>query len=159
MLQALTLGLALLVPAASADTLTDADVQGFYAFDDKAAAILQEISDAAHASSGLPPGECLQDLANQLTFVVSEFKFVEALAELEHGSPADDTQVKTGLLSRADQFLSLLAQDRKAISTTMGLRSCAANGVVVTKGREILRLCDGATSLVGAISKKIGTSR
>ena len=159
MLQALTLGLALLVPAASANTLTDADIQGFYAFDNKAASMLHDISDAARASAGLRPGECLQDLANQLTFVVSEFKFVEALAELEHGSPAGDTQVKTGLLSRADQFLSLLAQDRKAISTTMGLRSCAANGVVVTKGREILRLCDEATSLVGAISKKIGTSR
>ena len=159
MRQALTLALALLVPAASANTLTDADVQGFHAFDEKAATTLQVIRDAAHASSGLPPGECLQDLANQLTFVVSEFKFVEALAELEHGSPAGDTQVKTGLLSRADQFLSLLAQDRKAISTTMGLRSCAANGVVVAKGREILRLCDEATSLVGAISKKIGTSR
>ena len=159
MLQALTLALALLVPAASANTLTDADVEGFHAFDEKAATILQEIRDAAHASSGVPPGECLQDLANQLTFVVSEFKFVEALAELEHGSPAGDTQVKTGLLSRADQFLSLLAQDRRAISTIMGLHSCAGNGVVVAKGREILRLCDEATSLVGAISKKIGTSR
>jgi hypothetical protein len=31
--------------------------------------------------------------------------------------------------------------------------------VVVAKGREILRLCDEVTSLVGAISKKIGTSR
>jgi hypothetical protein len=156
MLQALTLGLALLVPAASANTLTDADVQGFRAFDEKAATVLQEISDAAQASSGLPPGECLQDLANQLTFVVSEFKFVEALAELEHGSPASDMQVKTGLLLRADQFLSLLAQDRKAISTTMGLRSCAANRVVVAKGQEILRLCDEAGALVGAISKKLG---
>ena len=157
MLQALTLGLALLVPAASADTLTDADVQGFYAFDEKAATTLQVISDAARASPGLR--ECLQDLANQLTFVVSEFKFVEAMAELEHGSSADDTQVKTGLRLRADKFLSLLAQDRKAISTIMGLQSCAGNGVVVGKGREILRLCDEATSLVGAISKKIGTSR
>ena len=156
MLQALTLGLALLVPAASADTLTDADVQGFYAFDEKAATILQEIRDAAHASSGVPPGECLQDLANQLTFVVSEFKFVEALAELEHGSPAGDTQVKAVLLLRADKFLSLLALDRKAIGTTMGLRTCAVNGSVVAKGQEILRLCDEAGALVGAIGKKIG---
>jgi len=157
MLQALTLGLALLVPAASADTLTDADVQGFYAFDEKAATTLQVISDAARASSGLH--ECLQDLANQLTLVVSEFKFVEAMAELKHGSPTDDTQVNTALRLRANKFLSLLAQDRKVISTIMGLQSCAGNGVVVAKGREILRLCDEATSLVGAISKKIGTSR
>ena len=155
MQQALALGLALLVTAASADTLTDADVQGFYAFDNKAATMLQDINDAARAPSGLRPGECLQNLANQLTFVVSEFKFVEALAELEHGSPAGDTQVKTGLLLRADRFLSLLAQDRKAISTTMGLRSCAGNGVVVAKGQEVLRLCDEAGALVGAIVKKL----
>ena len=157
MLQALTLGLALLVPAASANTLTDADVQGFYAFDEKAATTLQVISDAARASSGLR--ECLQDLANQLTLVVSEFKFVEVMAELEEGSPARDMQVNTALRLRADKFLSFSAQDRKAISTIMGLQSCAGNGVVVGKGREILRLCDEATSLVGAISKKIGTSR
>ena len=134
MLQALTLALALLVPAASANTLTDADVEGFHAFDEKAATILREISDAAHASSGLPPGECLQDLANQLTFVVSEFKFVEVMAELEHGSPAGDTQVKAVLLLRADKFLSLLTLDRKAISTIMGLRSRAVNGMVVARG-------------------------
>jgi hypothetical protein len=156
MLQALTLGLALLVPAASANTLTDADIQGFYAFDNKAASMLHDISDAARASAGLRPGECLQDLANQLTFVVSEFKFVEVMAELEHGSPAGDTQVKAVLLLRADKFLSLLALDRKAIGTTMGLRTCAVNGSVVAKGQEILRLCDEAGALVGAIGKKIG---
>ena len=153
MLQAPTLGLTLLVTAASANTLTDADVQGFYAFDQKAATLLQEISDAARA---LRPGGCLPDLANQLTFVVSEFKFVEAMAELERESPADNTQVKATLLLRADKFLSLLAQDRKAISTTMGLPSCAGNGVVAAKGQAILRLCDEAVALVGAISKKIG---
>jgi hypothetical protein len=156
MLQAPTLGLALLVTAASASTLTDADVQGFYAFDKKAATMLQDISDAARASSGWRPGECLQDIANQLTFVISEFKFVEAMAELEQGSPAGDTQAKAVLLLRADKFLSLLPQDRKAVSTTMGLRSCAANGVVPAKGQEILRLCDEADALVAAISKKIG---
>ena len=118
---------------------------------------MQVISDAARASPGLR--ECLQDLANQLTFVVSEFKFVEVMAELEEGSPARDMQVNTALRLRADKFLSFSAQDRKAISTIMGLQSCAGNGVVVGKGREILRLCDEATSLVGAISKKIGTSR
>ncbi len=154
MLQAPTLGLALLVTAAYANVLTDADVQGLYAFDKKAATMLQNISDAARASAG--SRECLQDLANQLSFVASEFKFVEAMAELERGSPADDTQVKATLLSRADKFLSLLAQDRSAISTTMGLRSCAANGVVPAKGQEILRLCSEAGALVGAISKKLG---
>ncbi len=142
-----------LIPAASANTLTDADVQGFYAFDDKAATTLQNISDAVQASPG--PGECLQDLANQLTLVVSEFKFVEAMAELEHGSPAGDTQAKPVLLLRANQFLSLLALDRKAISTTMGLRACAPFKVVAAKGQDILRLCDEAGVLVGGISKKI----
>jgi hypothetical protein len=156
MLQALTLGLAPLVPAASANTLTDADVQGFYAFDNKAATKLQDISDAARASAKLRPDECLQDLANQLTFVVSEFKFVEVMAELEHGSPASDTRVKTVLLSRADKFLSLLTLDRKAISTIMGLRSRAVNGMVVARGQEILRLWHEAGALVGTISKKIG---
>jgi hypothetical protein len=153
MLQAPTLGLALLVTTASANTLTDADVQGLYAFDQKAATLLQGISDAARASPGLR--ECLQDLANQLTFVVSEFKFVEAMAELEQGSPADDTQVKPTLLLRADKFLSFLVQDRKAISATMGLQSCAGNGVVAGKGQAILRLCDEAGALVVAISKKL----
>lgn len=153
MLQAPTLGFALLVTAASANTLTDADVQGFYAFDQKAATLLQEISDAARA---LRPGECLPDLANQLTFVVSEFKFVEAMAELEQESPADNTQVKATLLLRADKFLSLLAQDRKTISTTMGMPSCAGNGVVAAKGQAIIRLCNEAGALVGAISKKLG---
>jgi hypothetical protein len=52
MLQARTLGLALLVTAASANTLTDTDVQGFYAFDMKAGTMLQEIRDA-RTSSGL----------------------------------------------------------------------------------------------------------
>jgi hypothetical protein len=153
MLQAPTLGLALLVTTASANTLTDADVQGLYAFDEKAATLQQGISDAARASPGLR--ECLQDLANQLTFVVSEFKFVEAMAELEQGSPADDTEVKATLLLRAVKFLSLLVQDRKAISTTMGLQSCAGNGVVAAKGQQILRLCDEAGALVVAISKKL----
>jgi hypothetical protein len=141
MLQAPTLALALLVTAASANTLTDADVQGFHAFDEKAATMLQEISDA-RASSGLRPGECLQNLANQLTLVVSEFKFLETLAQLEQRSPAGDTQAQATLLLRADKFLSLLAQDRKAISTAM--RPCAANGVVAAKGQQILRLCDEA---------------
>ena len=155
MLRVLAFGVALLATAASANTLTDADVQGFYAFDQKVTTMLQDI-DAARASSGLPPSECLQDLANQLTFVISEFKFVEAMAELEQGSPADDTQVKATLLLRADKFLSLLAQDRKAISTTMGLPSCAGNRVVAAKGQAILRLSDEAGALVGAISKKLG---
>ena len=156
MLQASTLGLALLVTAASANILTDADVEGFRAFDEKAATLLQGISDAARAPSGLPPSECLQNLANQLTLVASEFKFVETLAQLEQGSPAGDIQAKAALLLRADKFLSLLPQDRKAISTTMGLRSCAGNGLVAGKGKEILRLCDEAGALVGAISKKLG---
>jgi hypothetical protein len=154
MLQAPTLGLALLVTAASANILTDADVQGFLAFDGKAATVLQEIRDA-RTSSGLLPGVCLQNLANQLSLVVSEFKFVETLAQLEQGSPADDTQAKAALLLRADKFLSLLAQDRKAISTSMGLPSCAGNAVVAAKGQAILRLCDEAGALVGAISKKL----
>ena len=155
---ALVLSLAgpVLIPAADANTLTDADVQGFYAFDNKAATTLQNISEAVLASPGLGPGECLQDLANQLTLVVSEFKFVEAMAELEHGSPAGDTQAKPVLLLRANKFLSLLALDRKAISTTMDLRSCAAYRVVAVKGQEILRLCDEAGMLVGGISKKVG---
>jgi hypothetical protein len=155
MLQAPTLGLALLVTAASANILTDADVQGFLAFDGKAATVLQEIRDA-RTSSGLLPGVCLQNLANQLSLVVSEFKFVETLAQLEQESPADDTQAKAALLLRADKFLSLLPQDRKAISTAM--RSCAGNGVVAAKGQQILRLCDDASALVGAISKKLGRS-
>jgi hypothetical protein len=79
------------------------------------------------------------------------------MAELEQESPADNTHVKATLLLRADKFLSLLAQDRKAISTTMGLPSCAGNGVVAGKGQAILRLCDEAGTLVGAISKKIGS--
>jgi hypothetical protein len=152
MLQAPMLGLALLLTAANANTLTDADVQGFHAFDEKAATLLQEISDAGRA---LRPGGCLPGLANQLTFVVSEFKFVEAMAELEQGSPADDTQVRATLLLRADKFLSLLAQDRKAISTSMGLPSCAGNAVVAAKGQAILRLCDEAGALAGAIAKKL----
>lgn len=147
--------LPVLIPAAGANTLTDADVQGFYAFDNKAATTLQNISDAVQASPGLGPGECLQDLANQLTLVVSEFKFVEAMAELEHGSPAGDNQARPVLLLRADKFLSLLALDRKAISTTMDLRSCAAFRVVAVRGQEILRLCDEASVLVGAVVRKI----
>jgi hypothetical protein len=156
MLQAPTLALALLVTAASANTLTDADVQGFRAFDEKAATMLQEIRDA-RMSSGLRPGECLQSLANQLTLVVSEFKFVETLAQVEQGSLAGDTQAKAALLLRADKFLSFLPQDRKAINTTM--QYCAGNAVVAAKGQQVLRLCDEAGALVGAIGRKLGRAQ
>jgi hypothetical protein len=110
MLQAPTLALALLVTAASANTLSDGDLQGLYAFDGRAATVLQGIRDA-RTSSELPASECLQNLANQLTLVVSEFKFVETLAQLEQESPADDTQANAALLLRADKFLSFLPQD------------------------------------------------
>ena len=41
MLKAPTLGLALLVTAASANILTDADVEGFHAFDEKVTTLLR----------------------------------------------------------------------------------------------------------------------
>ena len=139
MLRALAFALALLTTAGRANTLTDGDLQGLYAFDGKAATVLQGIRDA-RTSSGLPANECLQNLTNQLTLVVAEFKFVETLAQSEQGSPSDDTQAKAALLLRADKFLLLMPQDRKAISTTM--QSCAGNGLVAAKGQQILRLFD-----------------
>jgi hypothetical protein len=54
-LQAPTLALALLVTAANADTLTDADVQGFYAFDQKAVTMLQDITERCPYILGIAP--------------------------------------------------------------------------------------------------------
>jgi hypothetical protein len=153
MLRVLTLAL---TTAASANTLSDADLQGFDAFDMKARVVLRDIVDTQRGDRASPANQCLGALFDNLEHVTEEIKIVEVLAGLEPAmvSPADDTKVTIELRARVEDFLRSLALERKLIN--QHITYCPSIGVITAKGQEILRLYDEVGALVGAIGKKLG---
>ena len=100
--------------------------------------------------------ECLIDLLSDLNEVHELISPVYDLVALdvEMVDPSDERAVIKYLRLEIDSFLRDVSSDREHVNGIEG--ECASSGAVAAKAQKIPRLFDEATSLVGAISKKIG---
>ena len=156
MIGGLVLVLALLAATSSrANILTRDDIQRFEDFGKKEISVAHDIADVER-STVASVKECLIDLLSELNEVHEMISPVYDLVALdvEMVDPSDERAVIKYLRLEIDSFLRDVASDREHINGIVG--ECSSSEAVAAKAQKILRLFDEATSLVGAISKKIG---
>jgi hypothetical protein len=133
----------------SANALDDADYRRMHNLGTKVLHLQEDILNVQRgASSQGKAYDCLTELYQNLETISIRIEALTSMVWLASSmvNKLDEQTVLTTLNTDATHFLKQVELGRKGINLTAGY--CSSNNVVAVKAQEILRLYDGASSLV-----------